>query len=76
MAYQQKCTEYTGIEDMLVSEGILKKPMGSHEAMEYIIHQLKERLNGQLLWEPLHNSCESTLIFRLKGLPIFLSSVF
>ena len=47
MAYQQKCTEYTGMEDMLLSEGILQKPMSAHEAMEYIILQLKKRLNSR-----------------------------
>lgn len=47
MAYMQRCTPFTGLEALLVHEGVLVKPMSSQEAMEYIVSTLKERLGGK-----------------------------
>ena len=47
MAYMQRCTPFTGLEALLVHEGVLSKPLSSQEAMEYIVSTLKERLGGK-----------------------------
>lgn len=42
--YRQRCTCYGSMEEMLIAEGILQKPMDSHEAMDCIVQKLRERL--------------------------------